>query len=477
MTEILLAHGYFLCQDPGEEHPYPPLGLLYLSSHLRRQGLAVEVFDSTFSSLDEFRQQLELRRPPIVGISGNLMTRANVVAMTRIAKKHGAKVVLGGPEPYGYAAEYLRRGADVIVNGEGELTLEELVPRLLEPEVGPLETVHGIAYLEEGGGLVETPARQAIADLDAQPLPDRGAIDMSRYMDSWRVARGKASISLITARGCPYRCRWCSHSVYGFSHRRRSPANVADEVEAIIDGHAPDMLWYADDVFTISRRWLGDYAAELRRRGLRVPFETISREDCLDEEVVCTLAEMGCFRLWVGAESGSQRILDRMQRQTDAARTREMIRLLQGHGIEAGTFIMLGYDGETLEDLEATAEHLKAAPPDRLLTTVAYPIRGTAYHREVADRLLPVTSWETSTDRDLQVAGRRSRRFYAFAIRWLVSELAAVRARQRGSGLAPAALRARLNALLGRLGMWLTRRQTVPEPADPGSAERARSTW
>src|SRR5262249_37584718 len=153
-------------------------------------------------------------------------------------------------------------------------------------------------------------------------------------------------------------------------HRRRSPKNVADEVELILGTYRPDMLWYADDVFTISRRWFHEYALELKRRGIRIPFETISREDRLDDDIIQTLAEMGCFRLWIGAESGSQRILDAMERQTDAGRVRELIKSLQRHKIEAGTFIMLGYDGEELADLEATVEHLKAAPPDQILTTV-----------------------------------------------------------------------------------------------------------
>ena len=222
----------------------------------------------------------------------------------------------------------------------------------------------------------------------------------------------------MTARGCPYTCTWCSHSVYGFSHRRRSPTNVADELETIIAEYRPDMVWYADDVFTINHRWIVQYADELRRRGIRMPFETISREDRLNEEIIEILADMGCFRLWVGAESGSQRVLDAMKRGTSAARTREMVRLLQRHGIEAGTFIMLGSEGEEISDIEATLAHLKAALPDRLLTTTAYPIKGTEYERRIADRAVATRPWEEGSDRDVTVAGRHSRRFYEFASRW-----------------------------------------------------------
>ena len=465
--DLLLTHGYYLEEDPTEKHPYPPLGILYLSSHLKQNNIDVEVFDTTFSSPADFSNLVASRRPPIVGISGNLRTRRNVLAMTRLAKDHGAIVVLGGPEPYSYHEEYLARGADVVVSGEGEITLEELVPHLLDQGTQNLSPIPGIAFRAPDGEIVETPPRPVLSDLDAQPFPDRGAIDIPRYLEAWRRARGKSAVSLITARGCAYQCTWCSHSVFGFTHRRRSPQDVADEVEWIVETYHPDMLWYADDVFTVHHRWISEYATELERRGLRIPFEAISREDRLDDEIIRLLADMGCFRLWVGAESGSQRMLDAMKRRTDAARMREVIGLLQSHGIEAGTFIMLGYEGETRADLAATVDYLKAAAPDTCLTTVAYPIKGTEYYRQVADRVVSPTAWEEGSDRDLSVAGRPSRLFYRFAIRWVVNEVAL--SREQGSGLRSRARRLILflNAALGRLGMLCTRHQVEPKRGHP----------
>ena len=291
--------------------------------------------------------------PGVVGIYTNMMTRGNVLAMLRHCKAQGALVVLGGPEPVNYADEYLTRGADAIVAGEGELTLEELLPHLQHHGAEGLAAINGIVYRGDDGQPAHTPPRAMIPNLSAQPFPDRAAIDIPAYMRVWREHHGASAVSLITARGCPYTCQWCSHSVYGHTHRRRTPENVVDEVEQIVGQYNPDMLWYADDVFTMQPRWLQSYAAELKRRGLKLPFETISREDRLNEQVVATLAEMGCYRLWVGAESGSQRVLDAMQRRTSAERMREMIKLLQRHGIEAGTFIMLGYDGEDESDIAA----------------------------------------------------------------------------------------------------------------------------
>ncbi|HBY98316.1 MAG: B12-binding domain-containing radical SAM protein [Ardenticatenaceae bacterium] len=466
--DILLAHGYYLDEDPHERRvmkPYPPLGILYLSAYLKSKGFDVGLFDSTFQRRQAFFELVERERPPVVGLYCNLMTKFNVLAMIEACKRVGATVILGGPEPPFYAEEYLARGADIVVTGEGELTLEELLPHLAQRGVRDMAHIKGISYRGDDGQIVKTPDRPFITNLDELPWPDRFSIDLQQYVNVWRKHHGMGSVSLITARGCPFTCKWCSHSVYGVSHRRRSPEGVADEVEWLVAAYAPDMLWYADDVFTIHRTWFLTYAAELKRRGIRIPFECISRADRMNAEVVQALAESGCYRLWIGAESGSQRILDAMDRKTNIERVREMTRLLQQHGIETGMFIMLGYEGETDEDLEATVDHLKESNPDLFLTTVAYPIRGTTYYREVESRVLARLPWEQRTDRDLTVAGRHSKRYYSFATRWMVNEvkLHQLLHSQEGTGRGPRQVaqvaKAFVNSRVGRLGMALSRNE------------------
>ncbi len=469
--DVLLSHGYFMYDDPHElavMRPYPPLGILSISAYLKRADFAVEVFDTTFSSLAAFEQAIAAQRPPVVGLYCNMMTRRNVIKMARFCRRHGAVVVLGGPDPANYLDEYLSHDADIIVIGEGEQTIAELLSHLASQGLSGLETISGIAFRGADGRTVRTPARPQIASLDSLPFPDRAAIDIQQYVDVWRTHHGMGSVSLITARGCPYTCTWCSHAVYGYTHRRRSPENVADEIELIMATYKPDMVWFADDVFTINQRWLFSYAAELKRRGLRVPFETISREDRLNEEVVKTLAEMGCFRIWVGAESGSQRILDAMKRKTNAERMRVMIRLLQKYGIEAGTFIMLGFDGEDISDIEATVRHLTAAIPDRLLTTVAYPIKNTPYYEQVADRVIPLRPWAEGSDRDATVAGRYSRRFYGYATRWMVNEVAWRKQRQSAKPNYRQLAKAFVSAKIGRVGMLLTKGEVETGPTLAG---------
>jgi len=460
--DVLLTHAYFLEEDPLERvvmKPYPPLGLLYISSHLKAQGFDVEVMDATFSNRRDFEQHLTDRRPPVIGIYVTLMTRQNALWAIQIAKHIGARVVLGGPEPINYCEEYLTQGADVIVAGEGETALEKLIPLLRDGHMQALGSIPGIAYRNENNKIQHTAPGTQIRDLDAQPFPDREAIDLGKYLDTWQAHHGKRTVSLVTARGCPYTCKWCSHSVYGFSHRRRSPQNVADEVELIRDRYDPDEVWYADDVFTISKPWLESYAAELARRDIRIPFETITREDRLDERTVKTLASMGCYRIWIGAESGSQRILDAMSRRTDVARLRQMIQLLQRHGIRAGTFIMVGYDGETWRDIDETSRHLNAALPDDLLTTLSYPIKGTPYFEQVKDRIVALRPWDEGSDRDYTVAGRYSRRFYLHAQRWLRYELNVAQERSKPKPSLRTLMRNLVRAKSNRAAMYLTRHQ------------------
>ena len=454
--DILLSHGYFLMEDAVEKEvmkPYPPLGLLYLSAYLKRSGFSVEVFDSTFSSLPAFEAHVEKIRPPVVGLSANLMTRVRVVEMIRLCRSLGSWVVVGGPEPANYARQYLEQGADVVVVGEGEETLEELLRYRCQGSPGSLAEIEGIFFRDKNGGVVRTPSRSMIRELDRLPFPDREAIDQKRYVEVWRRHHGRGPVSIITSRGCPYTCSWCSHGVYGFSYRSRSPQDVADEVEELVRTCRPDMLWYADDVFTMNRKWLFSFSRELQQRNLRIPFETISREDRLDAEVIRELGAMGCFRLWIGAESGSQSVLDAMQRRTSASRVVEMVRLLQDNGIEAGLFIMLGYPGEQRKDVEATLTFLKSASPDRFLTTVAYPIKGTSYFDQLGDRIVSSGDWETGTDRDLGIRGRYPDRFYHHAGRWIHHQMRLHRELKNDRPNSLKMIRALGGAGIGRLGM------------------------
>lgn len=454
MSDLLLTHGYFLSEDEKEQQimrPYAPLGLLYLSAHLRRAGFDTEIFDSTFASRSQLLERLATGSG-VLGIYTNLMTRRSVVEIVAAAKRLGWTVVLGGPESANYPAEYLAAGADAVVIGEGEATLAELLPALARKGPRQLHAVSGVVFRNDDGEVITNAERAKIVDLDSLPWPDRERIDQARYVDVWRQHHGMGSVNLITARGCPYRCNWCSHAVFGFTHRRRSPADCARELAHIVEVYRPDQVWYADDVFTISHPWLYAYAQELQRRGLRVPFETISRADrMMKEEVLQTLAAMGCYRIWIGSESGSQRVLDAMERGVTVEQVAWAAKAARRHGIQVGMFLMWGYPGEQLEDIAATVELVKECLPDIHLTTVAYPIKNTGYFHKAAASIVLDKEWAEATDRDFRIRGRHSRAYYRLADAWLKNDVDAVRLAERdpaqASRMRAAALRARADML------------------------------
>jgi anaerobic magnesium-protoporphyrin IX monomethyl ester cyclase len=456
--DILLTHGYFLQEDEAEKRimkPYPTLGILYISSYLKSRGFDVAIYDSTFKSKEEFRRSIDALNPSIVGIYVNLMTKLNALELIKYCKSKQCTVIVGGPEVPFYGEEFLKYGADIGVIGEGELTLAELLPHLHQQGPTAMHHINGIIYRETDGTIVRTAERELIGDLDTLPNPDRAAIDIPKYIDTWRKHHGRGSLSVISSRGCPFTCTWCSRSVFGDTHRRRSAQHVVNEIEMLIADYRPDQLWFADDVFTINHKWFYAFYDEMKRRNIRIPFECISRADRLNEDILRKMVDIGSFRIWYGSESGSQRILDAMQRRVRVEQIQTVTKLAQQYGIEAGLFIMLGYPGEEIEDIDATVAHLKETNPDTYLTTIAYPIKGTTMYNQVKENLIQSDNWETITDRSLRFHGRHSDRFYWFAMRYLVNEVARHKLLNTPHNWLPV-IKTTTKSRIARIGMKLT---------------------
>jgi anaerobic magnesium-protoporphyrin IX monomethyl ester cyclase len=433
--KILFTHGYFLSEDPKElqiMRPYVPLGILYISAFLEKHGYTNEVFDSTFSTLDKLKEKLLKTKPDVIAIYTNLMTKLNVLKIIKFVRSEASlshtRIILGGPEVRNHAENFLNYGADYVIIGEGEETTLELVKALeiidaSTPLSMTISNIKGLAYLENGK-VITTPERALIKDINVLPFPSREKIDFTPYLNGWKTHHGYSMMSVNTMRGCPYTCKWCSRAVYGGTYRRRSPQLVAQEMKHIKDTYNPDMIWFVDDVFTIHHKWLTEFADEVKKQDAVIPYEIISRADRLNEEVIKTLKASGCFRVWVGAESGSQKIIDAMDRRVDVMQTREMIRLAKQHGLEAGTFIMLGYPGETKQDIKETIEHLVQSNPSQYTITVAYPIKGTELYNEVKNEFLDQRlEWETSTDRDIDFKRTHPKQYYQYAIQWVMNEV------------------------------------------------------
>lgn len=445
--------------------PYPPLGLLYLSAWLDAHGVGNEVFDTTFSTKKDFQNYLLATQPRILALYVNLMTKLNILEILRFVRAQetlqNTLLVLGGPDVTHNLEDYLKNGADIIVIGEGEQTMLEIAEglegRRLTVDGRREFDIPGIAFLLPDGSVFRTAAREKIRDLDALPFPNRSKIKLQLYLDAWKKAHGHSAVSLSTQRGCPYTCRWCSTAVYGQSYRRRSPANVVDEIVWLQKNYAFDLIWFVDDVFTVSHKWVREFRDELLRRNVEIRFECITRADRLNEEIIAVLKAAGCFRVWIGAESGSQRIIDAMDRRVEVGQVRAMIQSARQAGIEAGTFIMLGYPGETEADIRETLRHLKAANPDLFTITVAYPIKGTGLYEEVQASSFSKIPWAERTDRDLDFQRTYPRRYYDFAVRWTVNAVLLHKARLAGERVIFKNLKLIGKVAATRLGMWASR--------------------
>ncbi|MDI9255834.1 B12-binding domain-containing radical SAM protein [Flavobacterium sedimenticola] len=423
---IVFTHAYYLSDDPKEQKimkPYPPLGLLYVSAYLKSKNIDNDVFDTTFSTQAAQLDFILEKQPKVICIYTNLMTKIEVIKLIKILKKEAfgfPKIVLGGPDVTYNVANYLKAGADFLVIGEGEETTFELYKAIMTHS--DFHQVNGIAFLENNQ-IIQTPPRSKFKELDELPLPNREAINMQNYLQTWKTNHGQSSMTISTQRGCPYTCKWCSTAVYGQSYRRR-PANlVAAEMKLLKERYKPDALWFVDDVFTVSHKWLLAFKEEVLKQDAVIPFECITRAERLNDEILQLLKDIGCFRIWIGAESGSQTIIDAMDRRVDVNQVKKVIQDTNAMGIETGTFIMLGYPGETEKDIEETIQYLKEANPTLYTITIAYPIKGTSLYNEIEHKITQQPDWETSTDREIDFERTYSRKYYQYAVRKVVNEV------------------------------------------------------
>lgn len=419
--KVTLTHGYFIAEDLIEQQimkPYPPLGLLYIKAYLSQNGIDCTVFDSTFETKESWYNCIQAEKPDVIMFYTNLMTKINIIKLNSWLKENFPKIktVLGGPDVSYNLENYLSQGFDYCIIGEGEQTALELVEEIEKETSNP--DIDGIAYLKEGQ-LIKNSARQKLKSLSELPLPDRNSIDLSKYLDTWKNHHGKSTLNISTQRGCPYTCKWCSTAVYGQSYRRRPADKVVDEILLLQEQYQVEALWFVDDVFTVSHKWLKAFYNEMRNRKVKVEFEIITRAERLNQEVLKMLKEIGCFRIWIGAESGSQKIIDKMDRRVSIDDVRDKINLTKSFGMEAGTFIMVGYPDETQEDIEKTVKYLEASTPSQFTITLAYPIKGTALYQEIENDIIHQPDWATSTDREIDFKRTYQKDYYKHAIRYI----------------------------------------------------------
>tara|TARA_R110002049_G_scaffold290785_2_gene474399 strand:+ start:915 stop:2303 length:1389 start_codon:yes stop_codon:yes gene_type:complete len=457
---IVLTHAYYLFEDQKEQHimrPYAPLGLLYISAYLNLNKATNHIYDSTFYTKEKQLSFIEEKQPKAVAIYTNLMTKINVIKLVKILKtesKYGfPKIILGGPDVTYNCENYLYTGADFLIIGEGEQTTLELYNAILQDKA--YNEITGIVYLENNI-VKKTPPRVKMKSLEELPLPNRAAIPVEKYLETWKTHHGASSMTVSTQRGCPYTCKWCSTAVYGQSYRRRPPEMVATELKMLKETYNPDSIWFVDDVFTVSHKWIEKFHEEVINQDAIIPFECITRAERLNEDILKLLKEAGCFRIWIGAESGSQKIIDAMDRRVDVNVVKAAIQKTNSIGMETGTFIMVGYPGEDEEDIIETITYLKAANPTHFTITIAYPIKGTSLYNEVENKIIIQPNWETSTDRDIDFTRTYSRRFYDYAVKRIVNEVNFYKEMEKGKNKSLfTSFKLKTKSILAQTGMKL----------------------
>jgi anaerobic magnesium-protoporphyrin IX monomethyl ester cyclase len=368
--------------------PYPPLQTLMVAAQLRDHGHEVAFFDCTFDR--DFRSALDACAPDLVAVvedNFNFLTKMCLLENRKLAceiaqaaSERGIPSVVNSSDSTGNPAEYLAAGFTRVLSGEVETAILAPSATLAPP----------------------------VEDLDCLPLPAWDLIDPEPYRRAWTDAHGYFSVNLAASRGCPFRCNWCAKPIHGSAYRTQSPARAAREIEHVSRTLAPDHIWFADDIFALSPRWATEFADEMQTRSLRIPFKMQSRCDLMTRPTVAALAAAGCAEVWMGAESGSQRILDRMEKDLQVETIGAACDNLRRYGIRACLFLQFGYLGEEWEDVEATIQMVRDVHPDDVGISVSYPLPGTRFFQIVNAH----ANWRDSADLAMTYSGTFPTEFY-----------------------------------------------------------------
>jgi len=429
MLSILVCHSYFLRLDQKQiarAKPYPPLATLQLVSLLREAGHQVSFFDAMLAEgIDEYDRLLESDAPQLVLFyedNFNFLSKMCLATMRRAAcdmigsaRRAGARIIAAGPDVSDAPGPYLRAGADLALVGEGLSTLLEVLPRLdskLDADSDNLvRGLSGIASISSGK-VVKASGTKGLALAQDAGLAAWDLVDMDRYRAVWMKAHGYFSLNMAASRGCSFRCTWCSKPIWGNQYLQRNPLEVAAEMAHLKRAFNPDHIWFADDIFGFRVDWVTQFASAVRTADALVPFTIQTRADLISERMALALRDAGCKEAWIGAESGSQKVLDAMNKGTTVAEILTARDRLKRVGIRVGFFIQLGYLDEQVEDILATRDLLATARPDEIGVSVSYPLPGTKFYELVKAQMRAKTHWHESNDLDMMFQGTYTSDFY-----------------------------------------------------------------
>lgn len=425
MSNILFTHSYFLRFDPKQwktGQPFAPLGTLYAAAVMRQAGYHVSLFDAMFAhSANEVTPLLEKTQSKYFVIYDdgfNYLTkmcltnmREAAFEMIAIAKQKACTVIVSSSDSTDHFESYLDKGADFILIGEAELTLKELVASI-EENRNDFAAIQGLAY-KQNGNTIKTVKRSVIKELDELPFPAWDIINMQPYKEMWLQHAGYFSMNMGTTRGCPFKCNWCAKPIYGNRYNSRSPENVVAELKMLKEKFQFDHIWFCDDIFGLKPGWVNRFADLVEKEKLQLKFKIQARADLLlQENYIKDLARAGCDMIWMGAESGSQKILDAMDKGTAIQQIYESTRLIKKYGMKPCFFIQFGYPGETKEDIRKTIDMINELLPYDIGISVSYPLPGTKFYENVKSQLKEKANWTDSDELMLMFHNTYSPEFY-----------------------------------------------------------------
>jgi len=425
MAKVLFTHSYFYKFDTKQlkaKQPYPPLATLYAASYIRQNGFEVSLFDTNLkSSPDEIIPVLDKENPDYFVIYDdgfNYLTKMCLTNMreaafrlTKLGKEKRCTVIVSSSDSTDHYEKYLDYGSDYVIIGEAELTLGELLSNL-EVNTYDLHHIHGLVY-RNNHETINTGKREILKNLDSLPLPAWDLVNIDSYKKIWMENHGFFSLNIATTRGCPFKCNWCAKPIYGNRYNTRSPQEVVNEVEYLIKNYQVDHFWMSDDIFGLKPGWVQTFRDIVRDRKLIFKYKIQSRVDLLlQEDTIEALAESGADTVWVGAESGSQKILNAMDKGTTIEQIYKATNLLKSKNIKTAFFLQFGYLGETKEDIRNTIDMLLDLMPDDVGISVSYPLPGTLFYDKVKDELKTKANWSDSDDLTLMFRNNFSPRYY-----------------------------------------------------------------
>lgn len=432
---ILLAHSNMLKNDSKQAKkikPYPPLATIQAASILRDNGFEVALFDPTFDQdLDELEQLLGSFCPDLVVVYEdffNFLTkmclvhmRETALAIGRLAREKGAVTIAASPDTSDHPEYYLDQVFDYALIGEADLTLLESC-RALSDQCDPLKSgVNGVAGFDSGGNLKKNADRPLIHDLSTLPMPAWDLVAIEPYRQAWLEKHNYFSLNMVSSRGCSYSCNWCAKPIWGENFAQR-PANlVAEELNWLVESFNPDHIWFADDNFVCGRDWIRDFDKYLSGHRPRVSYSIQSRADLLDPEVIEYLKSSGCREVWLGAESGSEKILRAMNKGVSIKQLRNASSELKKAGIRVCLFFQFGYPDEDFDDILASADLIREVFPDNIGVSVTYPLPGTRLYQSVCSRIGEQTHWNDSDDLAMLFQGRYETPFYK-KLHWVLHD-------------------------------------------------------